>query len=309
MKHILSPKQFLLLFLSAMSMLSTSCINEDLDECSNLTLKVVNYRNDDVTPLGAVKDVSLYVFDENKTLLETVQLEEDFIKSRQAIVLKNYPSGKKLTLVAYGNLSGGNQIVKTGTKAEDLLVSLKTTSDGQASSPDSIFYGSKVVETYGAGGYAGGNQEIVIEPRTGTLTMRTINLSKAPIYRSLLKAGNEGDFQFQVDRTVESLDYTGKETGDMVYYNPEGELMNQEYITPSETNMYDNANLLGAIYYNGKLLQSVENGTYQDGTVGPIAIQPQQNTLVQLEWDENGAFLGAKIKVTPWGVVDDNIDW
>ena len=308
MKHILSTKQFLGLFLSAIFMLSTSCIKDDLDECSNLTLKVVNYKNDDITPSGVVKDVSLYVFDENKTLLETVQLDKDFIVNRKDIVL-NYPEGKKLTLVAYGNLSGGNQIVKAGTKAEELFVSVKTGSDGLASSPDSIFYGNKVVETYGAGGYVGGNQEIVIQPRTGTLTMQTVNLSKAPKRRGLLKSDEGETYQFQVDRTVESLNYNGEEAGDTVYYKPDGVLMNQEWVTPEKTNMYDNKNLEGTIYYNVAVLQSVSVGTYADGTVGPITVQPQQNTLVQFEWDENGAFLGAKIKVTPWGVVDDDIDW
>ncbi|WFE86721.1 FimB/Mfa2 family fimbrial subunit [Parabacteroides chongii] len=308
MKHILLTKQFLLLVLSTILLLSTSCIKDDLDECSNLTLKVVNYKNDDVTPLGAVKDVSLYVFDENKTLLETVQLDQDFIVNRKAIAL-NYPEGKKLTLVAYGNLSGGNQIVKAGTKAEELLVSVKTAADGLASSPDSIFYGNKVVETYGAGGFVGGNQEIVIQPRTGTLTMQTVNLSKAAKRRGLLKSDAEETYQFQVDRTIESLDYNGEETGNTVYYKPGGVLKNQEWITPERTNMYDNKNLEGTIYYNGAELQSVEVGTYADGTVGPITVQPQQNTLVQFEWDENGAFLGAKVKVTPWGVVDNDIDW
>lgn len=309
MKTILYTKKVLSLILLTVAIFTTGCIKDDMDECSNLTLKVVNYQNDDVTPLGAVKDVSLYVFDENKTLLETVQLDEDFIKNRKEIVLKNYPEGKKLTLVAYGNLSGGNQIVKTGTKADDLYVSLKTTGDGLASSPDSLYYGNKVVETYGAGGYAGGNQEIVIQPRTGTITMLTVNLSKAPLYRSMLKAGTEETFQFQVDNTVESLNYNGEETGDAVYYQPAGQLENQEWVTPYKTNMYDNKNLLGSIYCNGKLLQKVEKGTYQDGTEGPIIIKAQQNTIVQLEWGEDGAFLGAKIKVTPWGVVDDNIDW
>ena len=109
MKTILYTKKVLSLILLTVAIFTTGCIKDDMDECSNLTLKVVNYQNDDVTPLGAVKDVSLYVFDENKTLLETVQLDEDFIKNRKEIVLKNYPEGKKLTLVAYGNLSGGNQ--------------------------------------------------------------------------------------------------------------------------------------------------------------------------------------------------------
>ena len=59
-----------------------------MDECSNLTLKVVNYQNDDVTPLGSRERCIALCFDENKTLLETVQLDEDFIKNRKEIVLK-----------------------------------------------------------------------------------------------------------------------------------------------------------------------------------------------------------------------------
>ena len=82
MKTILYTKKVLSLILLTVAIFTTGCIKDDMDECSNLTLKVVNYQNDDVTPLGAVKDVSLYVFDENKTLLETVQLDEDFIKNR-----------------------------------------------------------------------------------------------------------------------------------------------------------------------------------------------------------------------------------
>lgn len=307
MKSILFTKKALSLVLLAVTMLTAGCIKDDLDECSKLTLKVVNYQNDDITPLGDVKDVSLYVFDENKTLLETVQLDKDFIVNRKEILL-NYPEGTKLTLVAYGNLSGGNQEVKTGTKAEDLLVSVKKTDDGQAFSPDSIFYGNKEVVTFGVGGYVGGNQEIVIHPRTGTVTMRTVNLPKAPL--SGLKAGEDVTYQFQVDRLKESLDYSGTQAGSTVHYNPDGELDNsREWITPDRTNMYDNENLEGSIYYNGQLLQSVEDGVYEDGTRGPITVQAQRNTLIQLEWGDDGAFLGAKIKVTPWGVVDDNIDW
>lgn len=44
----------------------------------------------------------------------------------------------------------------------------------------------------------------------------------------------------------------------------------------------------------------VKEGTFDDGTTGPIEIHPFQRTLVLFAWGEDGAFLGARIKVTPW---------
>ena len=76
-----------------------------------------------------------------------------------------------------------------------------------------------------------------------------------------------------VEMCIRDRNYNGEETGDAVYYQPAGQLENQEWVTPDKTNMYDNKNLLGSIYCNGKLLQKVEKGTYQDGTEGPIIIK------------------------------------
>lgn len=306
MKSILLTKKVLSLALLAIVVLATGCIKDDLAECSKLTLKVLNFQDDDITPLGDVKDAALYVFDENHKYLETVQLDDDFIKNRKDIIL-NYPEGTKLMLVAYGNLAGGKQDIKIGTKAEDLFVSLKA-DEGLAQSPDSLFYGNKTVETAGAGGYAGGNQEIIIRPRTGTITLSTKNLSKGLAVKGL-KASANSTYMFQVDDMVQSLDYTGTQTGDTVFYQPDGQLQQQEWATVKETMMYDDQNLSGTIYVDGKPFQRVTKATYRDLTEGPINIQVQNNVHVQFEWGEDGAFLGAKIKVTPWGVVDDDIDW
>lgn len=307
MKHISFIKRNWLLPAIALMILTTGCIKEDLDACSRLTLKVVNQGNEDITPGNSVQDATLYVFDENKTLLETRQLDAEFVKNRKEIVLK-YPEGSKLTLVAYGNLGGGNQTVKTGTKADDLLVSLKTNDSGQASSPDSLFYGNKTVETIGYSGYVGGNQEIVIGPCTGTVTMETVNLSKAK--NGSLKAGENDVYMFQVDRTKQSLDYNGEHAGDEVYYNPDGKFdTKQEWVTRNRTNMYAEEKLQGAIYKNGELLRRVEYAENQDGEEVPITVIPQNNTVIQLKWADDGTFIGAKIKITPWGVVDDNIDF
>ena len=88
------------------------------------------------------------------------------------------------------------------TKAEDFAVSLK--SEGEiAQSPDSIFFGDIDVTVRG-NGVAGGNQEIVLEPKTGTVEMRTLNLQYALTARGL-RATDECDFY--MDRTLNTIDY------------------------------------------------------------------------------------------------------
>ena len=50
MKSILT-KKVLFLALVAVTVFTTGCIKEDLDECYKLTLKVVNHKGDDITAL------------------------------------------------------------------------------------------------------------------------------------------------------------------------------------------------------------------------------------------------------------------
>ena len=52
MKSILT-KKVLFLALVAVTVFTTGCIKEDLDECYKLTLKVVNHKGDDITALSA----------------------------------------------------------------------------------------------------------------------------------------------------------------------------------------------------------------------------------------------------------------
>ena len=109
----------------------------------------MNQNNEDVTPLGAVTSATLYVFDEDLKLLETRSLEEAFIKNRQNIQL-SYPADTKLHLVAWGNLTGEKQVVPNAKSAEELNIMLNS-NNGEAQSPDDLFYGLKEF-IIGAGG-------------------------------------------------------------------------------------------------------------------------------------------------------------
>lgn len=100
MKRNIIIRQLLFPAFCLLGMLVTSCINEDLDECYKLRLKVVNQKGEDITPSGYVEKTALYIFDENLEYLETRQLDKTFITSRDEIVLNNYPASRKLNIVA-----------------------------------------------------------------------------------------------------------------------------------------------------------------------------------------------------------------
>ena len=133
MKHITCIKQSLLLVAAVLAAMLTGCIKDDLAECSKLTLKVEGLNGTDImdiTSLGLVEDATLYIFDENRKLLETRNLSKDFILAKEVIKLDNYPDNTKLHIVAWGNLKGGNQSDTDPQQLDDLKVQLKSSEDG-----------------------------------------------------------------------------------------------------------------------------------------------------------------------------------
>ena len=97
------PVLFLMAFVSA------SCIKDDLSGCpsphvSGLTLQVKAFDADGGT-LGSetIKDITLYVFDKDKNLLDTLHT------SLSELVTLDYPGHDVLKLVAWGNGRQGSQ--------------------------------------------------------------------------------------------------------------------------------------------------------------------------------------------------------
>lgn len=307
MKHNmkLTKKTILIPLLLVGLIFATSCIKEDLDECAGLTVKVVNHQGDDITALGNVKGTTLYVFDENLKMLEKLSLDKDFVVNRKEVKL-NYAEGQKLHLVAWGNLSTANENIIESTTAADLQVMLKS-DNGLATSPDSLFYGAKDVQIIGTG--VAGKQEIVLEPKTGTITMATEGLqnylNKNP---KSLRASEELDFY--LNKTLSGYNYKGEQIGDSVYYNPESQWdeASVERVTVEPKNSALGTNLSCAIQLGDQEIQSVTKALNSNDEEVDITVNPHQNTHVTFRWDDDGAFIGARITVTPWGEVTDNPD-
>lgn len=143
------PVLFLMAFVSA------SCIKDDLSGCpsphvSGLTLQVKAFDADGGT-LGSetIKDITLYVFDKDKNLLDTLHT------SLSELVTLDYPGHDVLKLVAWGNGRQGSQTLpalRQGDHLETAFVSLIHQSQTRitypvAGSPDDLFYGTIDIQT------------------------------------------------------------------------------------------------------------------------------------------------------------------
>ena len=313
MEYKLFTQKTLFLALAALAVLMTGCIKDDLAECSKLTLKVEGLNNGeilDITRLGLVTDATLYIFDENKNFLEARDLDADFILAKEEIKLDKYPDNTKLHIVAWGNLGGGNQQITQPKNMDDLQLQLKS-AEGYAQSPDSLYFGTKEVTSLGSG-IVGGDGEVVVRLKTGTYTIKTIGLSNALKAYGLKSAS---DFDFYIDQTLDTYDNAGVLSGDSVTYNPEGEYdATQEWLTKGivdnavyggKQNSFSGENLgIKIVSNDGTVSKTVS----EDDNGKPFGIPEGGRLDVQILFGEDGS-ISARVRITPWGVVEDDIEF
>lgn len=313
MKHISFIKRNLILAFGAFVFLGTGCIKEGLDPCYKLYLRAENVRGDDITVLGQVRDVSLYVFDENGNYLETRGLDKNFITTRQEIVLTNYPADKKLHLVAWGNLGNKtNQQITEPKTLNDLKLMLKS-NDGIAQSPDSLYYGSKVV--FATGGGVSQNDTLVVRIKTGTITIKTEgvqNITKSP-----------DELGFAMDNTLDTYDAAGEQTGSKVSYQP-GSMYDasiSEWRTTGEVsaetvgkaggmqNVFPGDDLTFTLSRNGSDLKKVNKLLNVETGLEETPSVPAGGRLdIIFKFADDGT-ISARMRVSPWGVVNEDIEF
>lgn len=304
MKHRSIAKQYLSLAVGLFAFLATGCIKEDLEECYKLTLKVENAKGDDITASGDVA-ASLFIFDENYNFLEKRKLDNQFVASRQEIVL-DYPESRQLHIVAWGNegtVDSDNQEIIDGQAIEDLKLMLKTNQD-LAQSPDALYYGNRLVTTKAGGGIAS-NDTVVIRIKTGTISMQTEGLQYALNKYSLRSTG---ECDFLMNRTLSGYDYQGEQIGDSVYYNPDGkwdDATQTEWVSVKNENVCYGENL----GFSLKIGETELAYRDRDDNGDPINIQVGDNTHVIFQFGEDGTLVSLKVEVRPWSEVDDNIEF
>lgn len=194
---------------------AAGCIKEDLTGCyePKFTLQVRAF-DADGKEVGSetVKDVTLYIFDENKK----------FIDSRQVTlwesVILDYPDHDTLTLVAWGNCKQGHQTMpalQKGDYLETAFVSLiqtqarKISLIPEAGSPDDLFHGIVNITTDDASG-----KQLDIRRKTSGVVITTRYLKE-------YVGTTEGEFSYSLRKSSDKLDFYGKPNGMDISYCPD----------------------------------------------------------------------------------------
>lgn len=283
--------------------LSGCCIREDNTDCPRpfrLFLKALDADEKDITESGEVKQVILFVFDENGQIVDAVTLSEEQVKSRKPIDIKlEYPGHPSLSFVAWGNTTGVDFPETTSVKEwKDLYAKLKSSSAKAttrvAESPSDLFYGDLTVVVEFGGIEPSGDQTVVIRRKSCQVTISAILLKQ-------WNYGKEGTYTFVLRESPDSYDSKGNLTGAMVKYipnatmNEKGVLQTPLFLTfPTE----GGKSYVLDILFNGEVIYTAEKGT--DGSPFVPEVGRLLNIIIDFGVGEDVTLI---VKVTPWNVV------
>lgn len=267
----------------------TGCTKEDLSMCAPGSYKlIVNAFDADGGELTieTVKEVSLYVFDQNKQFLGV----HTDAKPGQFVEL-NYPDHELLTVVAWGNGMQGHQAMPTltvGDKMEKAFVSLLQSRAAQATiqSPDDLFYGSVTLT----------KENLTMENQ---LPIHRKTSGVAITARKLRQYANAADdnFTYVLRQTGDKLNFEGKEAGEFSCYNPKASFTENkdEFVAPIFNILTTTSDIEVDIFHGDIRVATILKSP--DGK--PLRVEAGRvlNILIDLSGD-----ISVSVSITPWGV-------
>lgn len=287
------PVLFLMAFVSA------SCIKDDLSGCpsphvSGLTLQVKAYDADGVTlDSETIKDITLYVFDKDKTLLDILHT------SLSELVTLDYPGHDVLKLVAWGNGRQGGQTLsalRQGDHLETAFVSLIHQPQTRitypvAGSPDDLFYGTIDIQTSADAPSAAGTlsaKELPLRRKVSGVAVTARHLKE-------YVGSSDGDFHYILRKTGNMLDFYGLPNGTDVSYRPEASFNDQGHFVSSVFNILPTDDELRIDIYHRDVLRTT---IISDSSGKPLRVTEGRllNVLVDFKGD-----ISVEVKVTDWG--------
>lgn len=317
MKHIHFTKR-LVLAVCAFAFLATGCINEDLDQCYKLRLRVLNAAGVDITRNSRSEDATIYVFDENGKYLESVTMTYNQITEMQEIKLKTpYKEGMKLSFLAWGNALGAANTVNIyeSQNLNDFKLELASKEDGVGATKVELFGGTEAIVT--AEGNLRQDEWIEIEPKAGTITMATYNLQ-----RYLARAGiSDNEFKLRLNETKGGLGSEATPLNAEATLAQDGgwgipksdaysalDFTADEWVSPEIEDYAIASTGLSA------LIRTADGNVLDDDMLdyvdeNPIEIAPENDAFVLFEWGDDGVYIGTRVIVRPWGYVEDPIEF
>lgn len=286
-----------MLFISLVTaFVTTGCTKEDTSQCfeiKNYTHRLLVKAYDaDGKELTAekVKDVVLYVFDQNNSFLGL----HTNAKLAHSVVL-NYPNNDILKVVAWGNGSQGNQTMPTlivGDKMETAFVSLLNTNTEKATiqSPDDLLHGAITLKPEN---YEVENTLPIYRKTSGV----TITANKLKRYTD----ASDENFTYVLRKTGSKLNFAGKEMGEPSSYLPEASFTENkdEFVAPLFNILTTTSEIEVDIFHGSTLIYTIVSTT--DGEPLKVEAGRVLNILIDFKVSTSPEII-VKIEITSWGV-------
>ncbi|MDR2968283.1 MAG: FimB/Mfa2 family fimbrial subunit [Tannerellaceae bacterium] len=281
-----TPLHLLLCSFAALTVATTGCVKDDIEECfASRTFTVVAF-DDAGAELGKsdVREVILYVFDGELHLIKAIPAQVG-----QKVTM-DVSVGSGLHIAAWGNTAAGLQFMDApaaGDHKDNGSISLLSAgTPGGSTPPDDLFYGEiDVADT-------GSENETVIPIRraVGSMAVTVRGLKEFTGF------DDEG-YSIAVRGSTASLDFHGDPADGAAVYRPAGSFVagaaGQEWFSPA-FNVIPTAEAVIEIYHGAVLVTSVS----RDASGSPIAVVKGRLTNVLIELHTT---LDVSVALTDWG--------
>lgn len=243
----------------------------------------------EITGTGVVKEIVLYIFDNKSNYLNQIQCKES-----EPVEL-DYPEHSLLTIVGWGNSSGGEQYlprINNSASIKDLQIKLKQTQVGYSNSPADLFHGITTIE---------------LNSITKTVThYLDIQRKVASMYISIkgLQAWldtSDTDFSFEIDEKANAFDFYGSLQGDLTTFRPKFEIKGtDEFVIPIFYTLPSGENPVTLRIRKGN---QVIYTTSEDESGNPFRLEPGKLLTVSIDFN---AGINSVVSLESWVESDIN---
>lgn len=247
----------------------------------SVVLKALDITGEDCTTKGDVKNVTLFVFDEQGYYIKQISVDKANILNRRNIEIA-CPRTKNITVIAWGGLTE-NEEVSTLTPANiisDLQVAIKE-KEGVSAGASDLFYGKITLNQ------STEKQELIITRKASSLALKTNGIQK-----------EEGAiYEYRISKTRSAFDATGELTGDEIEYIFPASFDEKGALSATTNAILPASTIKVELYKDGQLIFSAEKD--QQGKSLSAAVGKQQNLL----FEKTSKSFSTNLVVAPWGVV------
>jgi hypothetical protein len=315
-------------------LLLTGCLKDDNTDCPRpfqVTVRALDADRRDITASGEAEQVILFVFDQDKQLIDAYELNTAHVTNKRPVdIVFEYGAVPEYVIFdAWANLDDCVHFCNPSdvSQRNDMYVKLKK-DDGllalaayqrametrrgdrtAVDSPGDIFNGTleRVEIEYGGNEY-GKSYVVDILRKTAAVHIRTINLEN-------FNNNRKGSYRYEVHGAVDGLDYSGEFTGNLIKHLPDSHFDSnkhfvtngtfRKFVSEQKSPAHQNEDVLIDIYFEDELIYTVD----QDADGNPFAPVAGRTLNIIIELSNDMAKIDVRTVVTPWKVVWEEINW